>query len=81
MMQLTMMLEDSLHHAPEQSWINDALCALHTLKKDLQMETPETMFRVSLQPQLRAKLLLELGSALKAARKESEEDDVVPIAS
>lgn len=81
MMQLTMMLEDSLRHAPEQSWMNDVLCALHTLKKDEQIQTVEPMFRVSLQPQLRAKLLLELGNALKAAHKESEEDDVVPIAS
>lgn len=76
MMQLTMMLEDSLRHAPEQSWMNDALCALHTLKKDVHMETAEPMFRVYLQPQLTATLLLELGNALKAASKESDDDEL-----
>lgn len=81
MMQLTMMLEDSLRHAPEQSWMNDVLCALHTLKRDVQIQTVEPMFRVSLQPQLAAKLLLELENALKAASKELEEDDVAPITS
>lgn len=74
MMQLTIMLEASLRHEPEQPWMEDVLRALHTLKKDTQMDTREPMFRVNFQPQLTAKLLLELGNALKAASKESDDE-------